>query len=94
MTSETRASTAKRFYTPQEIAALLGVSSTTVMARIHDGALPAVRVSDRIYRIPVPAYERFISTQPERALEIRYRRVRRVKRLGEPIVPARDLIEA
>jgi len=49
----------KRFYTPQEVAELLGVSSTTVMSRIHDGALPAVRVSERIYRIPIPAFERF-----------------------------------
>jgi excisionase family DNA binding protein len=84
----------KRFYTPQEVAQLLGVSSTTVMSRIHDGALPAVRVSDRIYRIPVPALERFVSTEPARTFDIRYRRVARVKRLGEPIVPAQDLVVA
>jgi excisionase family DNA binding protein len=65
-------SVAKRFYTPKEAAELLGVSSTTVMSRIHDGALPAVRVSDRIYRIPIPAFERFVSTAPERSFEIRY----------------------
>jgi excisionase family DNA binding protein len=90
MTNKARG-VAKRFYTPQEAADLLGVSSTTVMSRIHDGALPAVRVSDRIYRIPIPAFERFVSTAPERSFEIRYRRVARVKRLGEPIVPAADL---
>jgi excisionase family DNA binding protein len=84
----------KRFYSPQEVAALLGVSSTTVMSRIHDGALPAVRVSDRIYRIPIPAFERFVATGAAPEFEIRFRRVVRVKRLGEPIVPARDLIEA
>jgi excisionase family DNA binding protein len=84
---------AKRFYTPQEVASLLGVSPTTVMSRIHEGALPAVRVSDRIYRIPVPAFERFASTEPRREFEIKYRRVRRVKKLGEAIAaPMDDLI--
>lgn len=86
---------AKRFYTPQEVAQLLGVSPTTVMSRIHAGALPAVRVSDRIYRIPVPALERFVSTRPEPGFEIKYRRVERVKKLGEPIAaPVDDLITA
>jgi excisionase family DNA binding protein len=90
MTSET-----KRFYTPQEVATLLGVSSTTVMSRIHEGVLPAVRVSDRIYRIPVPAFERFVSTRPVPEFEIAYRRVARVKKLGEAIgTLADDLIEA
>jgi len=85
----------KRFYTPQEVAALLEVSPTTVMTRIHDGALPAVKVSDRIYRIPVPAFERFVSTRTAPAFEITYRRVARVKKLGEPIAtPVDDLIEA
>jgi excisionase family DNA binding protein len=86
---------AKRFYSPHEVAVLLGVSPTTVMSRIHDGALPAVRVSERIYRIPAPAFERFVSTRPAPSFEIRYRRVGRVKKLGEPIAtPADDLIEA
>jgi excisionase family DNA binding protein len=85
----------QRFYTPQEVAQLLGVSPTTVMSRIHDGALPAVRVSDRIYRVPIPAFERFVSTRPASEFEIKYRRVGRVKKLGEPIAaPVDDLITA
>ena len=63
MTNGTSTAAARRFYTPQEVAGLLGVSATTVMTRIHDGALPAVRVSDRIYRIPVTAFERFVSVE-------------------------------
>ena len=82
---------AKRFYTPQEIARLLGVSATTVMTRIHEGALPAVRVSDRIYRIPIAAFERFVAVEVTPEFEIRYRRVKRVRRLGEAIVPADEL---
>lgn len=80
----------KRFYTPQEVAALLSVSPTTVMSRIHDGTLPAVRVSERIYRIPVPAFERFVSTRPMPSFAPEYRRVERVKKLGEQIASAAD----
>ena len=87
-------STARRFYSPQEIADLLGVSPTTVMTRIHDGALPAVRVSDRVYRVPVAAFERFVSTDPVPEFEIRYRRVKRVRKLGEAIVPTDELVGA
>ena len=85
---------ARRFYSPQEVAGLLDVSATTVMTRIHDGSLPAVRVSDRIYRIPVAAFERFVSIEAAPELEIRYRRVKRVRRLGEAIVPADELARA
>lgn len=83
-----------RFYSPQEVAELLGVSPTTVMNRIHDGALPAVRVSDRVYRIPVAAFERFVSTEPAPEFEVRYRRVKRIRKLGEAIVPADELVGA
>ncbi len=94
MTNRTTAGQAPRFYTPQEVATLLGVSPTTVMTRIHEGALPAVRVSERIYRVPVAAFERFVSTTTNPEFEIRYRRVKRVRRLGEPIVAADELIRA
>lgn len=93
MTNGTIARTAApRFYSPQEVAALLGVSPTTVMTRIHDGALPAVRVSDRVYRVPVAAFERFVSTNATPEFEIHYRRVKRVRKLGEAIVPVDELV--
>jgi DNA binding domain, excisionase family len=94
MTNRTIDNAARRFYTPQEGADLLGVSATTVMTRIHDGALPAVRVSDRVYRVPVAAFERFVSTDPAPEFEIRYRRVDRVRKLGEAIVPVDELVGA
>ena len=93
MTNEAKPA-GRRFYSPQEVARLLNVSSTTVMTRIHAGALPAVRVSDRVYRIPVVALERFVSTEPAPEFNIRYRRVKRVRRFGEAIVPAEELVEA
>ncbi len=94
MTNRTSARPLRRVYTPQEVADLLNVSSTTVMSRIHDGALPAVRVSDRIYRIPVPAYERFVSTAAPPEFAVRFQRVKRVRKLGEAIVPTDDLVRA
>jgi len=64
------------------------------MTRIHEGALPAVRVSERIYRIPIAAFERFVATTPPPEFDIRYRRVKRVRRLGEPIVATDELVRA
>ena len=85
----------KRFYTPREVSVILGVSPTTVMDRIHAGALPAVRVSERIYRIPVPALERFVSTDPMPEFHVEYRRVDHVTKIGEPITAgAEHLVEA
>lgn len=84
----------RRFYSPQEVADLLGVSATTVMTRIHDGALPAVRVSERVYRIPIAAFERFASTDAAPDFEIQYQRVKRVRRLGEAIVATNELVGA
>lgn len=48
-----------RYYTPREVAARLRVSPTTVMRAIHEDRLFAVRVSERVYRIPVGAFVRF-----------------------------------
>jgi len=72
----------KRFYTPAEVAELLEISSATVLRLIHDGKLPAVRVSDRIYRIPIPAFERYVSRAQDRAVAVRVRKVRGMRRLG------------
>jgi excisionase family DNA binding protein len=49
----------KRFLSPNEIALELSVSPSTVRRLIHDQRLPAIRVSERIYRIPVAAFEMY-----------------------------------
>ena len=49
----------KQFYSPAEVARELGISSTTVLRLVHDGRLPALRISERIYRIPVASFERY-----------------------------------
>ena len=85
----------KRFYTPREVSAMLGVSPTTIMDRIHSGELPAVRVSARIYRIPAPALERFVSTAPMPEFQVVVREVEQLGKLGEPVpIPVPDPVEA
>lgn len=49
----------KQFFSPAEIAQELGISSTTVLRLVHDGRLPALRISERIYRIPAASFERY-----------------------------------
>lgn len=49
----------KQFLSPADIAEELGISSTTVLRMIHSGELPAILVSDRIYRIPAASFEMY-----------------------------------
>ncbi len=46
----------KRYYRPDEVAAILRVSLATVYRRIEDGTLPSVRIG-AVYRIPVGAVD-------------------------------------
>jgi excisionase family DNA binding protein len=73
----------KPFYSPAEVAAELGISSTTVLRLIHDGRLPAIRVSERIYRIPAAGYERYTAGTLEAPFVARLGPVRRRPRLGQ-----------
>lgn len=49
----------RRYLTPAEAAAELRVSTDTILRLIASGALPALRVSPRLIRIPRPAFEFF-----------------------------------
>jgi excisionase family DNA binding protein len=51
----------KLFLSPADVASELSVSSATVLRMIHSGQLPAIRVSERIYRIPRASFELFKS---------------------------------
>ena len=49
----------KQFLTPSEVARELSISSSTVLRLIHSGELPAIAVSERIYRIPTATFEMY-----------------------------------
>lgn len=51
----------QRWYSIKEAAERLGVSHDTVSRLVDRGELPAIRVSKRIVRIPVPAFEFYAS---------------------------------
>jgi len=61
----------KQFLSPGDVAAELGISSSTVLRLIHDGQLPAIRVSERIYRVPVASFEKYTSGTLESAFAAR-----------------------
>lgn len=77
--------TDQRYYTPREVARRLRVSPTTVMKLIHDERLYAVRVSERVYRIPVPALRRFEQGATGPQVTVRVREVDALESLGEPV---------
>lgn len=49
----------KPFLSPRDVAQELGISSATVLRLIHAGSLPAILVSERIYRIPNASFEMY-----------------------------------
>jgi excisionase family DNA binding protein len=71
-----------RYFTIAEAADRLKVSHDTVLRLVHAGTLPAVRVSERLYRIPRPALERFESGKPVVRRRVVHRRVDEGVRFG------------
>ena len=53
----------KPYYSPKELAAILGVHRTTIDRYIRDGRLRAVKLSERAYRIPLGAVLRLVSPE-------------------------------
>jgi excisionase family DNA binding protein len=48
---------AKLYYTPKEVAEILAISDDAVLDLVNRRALPALRVSPRITRIPIAAFD-------------------------------------
>ena len=72
----------RRYLTPAEAAAQLGVSADTIRRRIRSGELPAIRVSPRVIRIPVPAFELFRTGRQLRRRLVIHRRVDALPAIG------------
>lgn len=66
-------STVRVFLSPAEVARELRVSTSTVLRLIRSGKLPAIAVSERIYRIPVATLERFLNGDLDRHFPITIR---------------------
>lgn len=73
----------RRWYSITEAAELLGVSHDTVSRLIDRGELPAIRVSKRLVRIPIPAFDVYASGNSS----TRRRVVRREVAAPRPIAP-------
>jgi excisionase family DNA binding protein len=67
----------KAFYSPAEVAELASVSPSTVLNYIKAGKLPAVRLSERLIRIPRKAVVRLLELDEARPV-VRDRPHRRV----------------
>ena len=48
---------AKLYYTPKEVAEILEISDDSVLDLVNRGTLPALRISPRITRIPIAAFD-------------------------------------
>jgi excisionase family DNA binding protein len=73
---------AERWYSIKEAADQLGVSHDTVSRLVDRGELPAIRVSSRIVRIPVPAFEVYASGRKPTRRRVVRRQVAEVARFG------------
>jgi excisionase family DNA binding protein len=51
---------AKLYYTPREAAEILAISDDAVLDLVKRGGLPALRLSPRITRIPIAAFDRWL----------------------------------
>jgi excisionase family DNA binding protein len=47
------------YYTPREVAQILGISDDKVLQMVNAGEMPGLRVSPRITRIPIAAFDRW-----------------------------------
>lgn len=63
----------KPFYSPKEVGQILGISTQTVLERIHSSDLYGVRISERIYRIPLAALLVFLG-EPTRVRRVKWGR--------------------
>ena len=76
---------AARYLTPAEAAEELRVSPDTILRLVSSGELAALRVSPRIIRIPVPAFEAFRAGRKPVLRRVVERRVLNEPQVGEAV---------
>jgi excisionase family DNA binding protein len=70
------------YYTPKEVADILQISDDAVLDLVNRGALPALRISPRITRVPIAAFDRWREGYTPRRRRVAIRPVRRVVDVG------------
>lgn len=85
----------KLYYTPREVATILAISDDAVLDLINRGSMPALRVSPRITRIPIAAFDLwrdgFVPRRPRVSVAPAKRRV--VVGDGESVPQPRRLVK-
>ena len=81
----------RRYHTPREVAEILGISDDAVLDLINRGDLPGLRISPRITRIPIAAFDRWREGYRPRRRRVVIRPARSEVTIGEgerlPVAP-------
>lgn len=79
------------YHTPREVAEILGISDDAVLDLINRGDMPGLRISPRITRIPIAAFDRWREGYRPKRRRVVIRRARREVAIGEgealPVAP-------
>jgi excisionase family DNA binding protein len=84
---------AKLYYTPREAAEILAISDDAILDLINRGDMPGLRISPRITRIPIAAFDRWREGYRPRRRRVSIAPARRRLEIGadEQLPGAREL---
>lgn len=84
---------ARLYHTPREVAEILGISDDAVLDLVNRGDLPGLRISPRLTRIPIAAFDRWREGYRPRRRRVVVKEATRSERIGEgePLPVARTL---
>jgi len=74
---------ARLYHTPKEVADILGISDDAVLDLVNRGDLPGLRISPRITRIPIAAFDRWREGYRPRRRRVIVMEATRPERIGE-----------
>ena len=82
------------YYTPREVAQILGISDDKVLQMVNSGVMPGLRVSPRITRIPIAAFDLWRTSfkPPARRVVVRSAERQVVVGEGEHLQSARRIV--